>query len=165
VGVPDDGAVRAGAPLRYTDNGDGTVTDDNTGLMWEVKNDDAPSLHDKDATYRWSGDGSQETIWDWLDGVNAEGGTGFAGYDDWRIPNVKELMSIVDFSRSDPSVHPAFDTQPTRSPRLGRQRRRQSRTVASKYWTSTPAVFVHFGRGYAIADHSTSLLFVRAVRG
>src|SRR5437899_1127498 len=31
----DDGATQAGAPLSYTDNGDGTITDENTGLMWE----------------------------------------------------------------------------------------------------------------------------------
>ena len=35
--VPDNGTVRAGAPLRFTDNWDGTITDNNTGLMWEKK--------------------------------------------------------------------------------------------------------------------------------
>src|SRR5262245_13240275 len=33
--VADDGTVRAGEPLRYRDNGDGTITDLNTRLMWE----------------------------------------------------------------------------------------------------------------------------------
>ncbi len=33
--VPDDGTVRAGAALRYKDNGNGTITDENTGLIWE----------------------------------------------------------------------------------------------------------------------------------
>lgn len=37
VPVPDDGAVRAGAPMSFQDNGDGTITDLNTGLMWEKK--------------------------------------------------------------------------------------------------------------------------------
>ena len=35
--MPDNGTVRAGAPLRFTDNWDGTITDNNTGLMWEKK--------------------------------------------------------------------------------------------------------------------------------
>src|SRR5215510_10778276 len=35
AGTGQDGDTRAGAPLAYTDNGDGTITDDDTGLMWE----------------------------------------------------------------------------------------------------------------------------------
>jgi Protein of unknown function (DUF1566) len=108
VPVPDDGAIRAGAPLSYGDNGDGTITDNNTGLTWEKKSDDG-GLHDKDNMYRWSGDGSQETIWDWLDDLNAEGGAGFADHNDWRIPNVKELMSIAHYGRRAPSVDSAFN--------------------------------------------------------
>ena len=70
VSVPDDGAVQAGKTLAYTDNFDGTITDLSTGLMWEQK-DEAGGLHDKDNLYAWSGDGMQETIWDWLEDVRA----------------------------------------------------------------------------------------------
>ena len=94
--VPDDGTVRAGGPLRYRDNGDGTITDLNTRLMWEKKSIDG-SLHDVNLTPPWSAVG-QMTIWDWLAAINTEGGTGFAGHSDWRIPNVKELQSLVDYS-------------------------------------------------------------------
>ena len=48
----DDGNIQAGATLSYTDNGDGTITDNNTKLMWEKKSDDG-GLHDKDNTYVW----------------------------------------------------------------------------------------------------------------
>lgn len=103
VAVPDDGTVQAGATLSYQDNGGGTITDLNTGLMWEKK-DDAGGLYDKDNTYTWSGDGTVETIWDWLDDINAEGGTGFAGHADWRIPNVRELQRIVDYENLSPAA-------------------------------------------------------------
>ena len=125
---------------RFVDNGNGTITDTCTGLMWEKKDSghdtpDPDNLHDVDNRYSWAGccDGSCypwpdqfcqpnaaaaaacneqtggavgcaqcasgtcdvnpygeflaiTTIWDWLAQINAEGGTGFAGYSDWRIP-------------------------------------------------------------------------------
>src|SRR5438876_6315029 len=49
----DDGAMQAGAPLSYTDNGDGTITDENTGLMWEKKSADG-NIHDMDTLYTWN---------------------------------------------------------------------------------------------------------------
>jgi len=110
VAVPDDGALEHGTPSSYLDNGDGTVTDRTTGLMWEKKSRDG-GLHDRDGVYRWTGDGSQETIWDWLDDVNAEGGTGFAGHADWRMPNARELESILRYEGGTPAaVHPIFNT-------------------------------------------------------
>jgi len=163
VAVPDDGTVQTGATLSYQDNGDGTITDLNTGLQWEKKNslDTTPNfsnLHDADNTYLWSGNGSQETIWDWLDDVNAEGGTGFAGHTDWRIPNVKELQSIVDYGVFWPSIDPAFGD-----------------TAASIYWSSStlavvPALawLVNFSFGlvdFSIGDGKSNSIFVRAVRG
>jgi hypothetical protein len=106
VAVPDDGTIRAGAPLSFTVNGDGTITDDNTGLVWEKKSDDGDFLHDKDNIYWWSGNSAEETIWDWLEDLNS---ATFAGYKDWRIPNVRELLSIADFQR-ERAVHAAFNT-------------------------------------------------------
>jgi hypothetical protein len=102
-----DGALRTGAPLRFRDNGDGTLTDESTGLVWEKKTDDG-SLHDKDRAFFWEpGAGS---IWEWLAAVNAEGGPGFAGKADWRVPDRKELESIVDASRFNPALPGAFSS-------------------------------------------------------
>lgn len=103
----DDGELRTGALLRFRDNGDGTIIDETTGLVWEKKSDDG-SLHDKDRAFVWGpGTGS---IWEWLAAVNAEGGSGLAGKSDWRIPNKKELESIVDASTFNPALPAAFAT-------------------------------------------------------
>jgi hypothetical protein len=123
---PDDLDVSGHGPaLSYADNGDGTFTDNNTGYMWEIK-DDSAGVHDVDNTYTWSStvpdpDGTLFTVF--LDTLNnkCDGGEttacmsdadcvgignglcGHAGYRDWCIPNVKKLQSIVDYGVSNPS--------------------------------------------------------------
>lgn len=64
----------------FFDNGDGTVTDYATGLMWQQ--DDSGSTHNWEAALAYA--------------ENLE----LAGYRDWRLPNAKELQSIVDYTRS-----------------------------------------------------------------
>lgn len=67
----------------YTDNGDGTVTDSATGLEW--------SQADSGSGLNW-----QEAL-AWVQQKNAEG---WLGHSDWRLPDAKELQSIVDYTRS-----------------------------------------------------------------
>ncbi|MEI8386252.1 MAG: DUF1566 domain-containing protein [Verrucomicrobiota bacterium] len=67
----------------FCDNGDGTVTDRATGLMWS-KADSGAGMNWRDALA-------------WVQKMNAEK---FLGRDDWRLPDVKELQSIVDYTRS-----------------------------------------------------------------
>ena len=101
AGTGHDGDIRAGAVLSYTDNGDGTITDNNTGLMWEKKSNDR-SIHNQDLVYFWD-----DAFAVHIAQLNA---TAFAGHTDWRLPNVKELQSIVNYERSGRAVSPAFDT-------------------------------------------------------
>lgn len=68
---------------RFRDNGDGTVTDSATGLMW-TKEDSRKGMN-------WEG----ALAW-----AQSRDSADYLGYDDWRLPNVKELQSIVDYSRS-----------------------------------------------------------------
>ena len=71
----------------FADNGDGTITDNATGLMW-VQND---SGGDAPGGLNW------EEGLSWVQVKNTEN---YLGYNDWRLPNVKELQSIVDYKRS-----------------------------------------------------------------
>jgi len=100
----DDGAIQAGAPLQFEDNGDGTITDENTGLMWEKKSADG-SIHDHRNAYNWFQAFDVHVAR--LNSMN------FAGHDDWRLPNVRELESIVNYGNVNPAVSPAFNTNCT----------------------------------------------------
>jgi hypothetical protein len=166
--VPDDGTVQAGAGLSYTDNGDGTITDNNTGLMWEKKSDDG-GLHDKDNFYWWSaGTVLQPTIWEWLEDINAEGGSGFAGHQDWLVPHVKELQSIVNYQNTPLAASSAFHNNCV----AGATVLTGSCTFVSVYWSSTTwansttqAWGVNFNLG-DVSPYSKGTAFrVRAVRG
>src|SRR5262249_23937339 len=102
AGTGQDGEMRNGAVLTYADNGDGTITDMNTGLRWERRTS-AGCVHDGRNRYPW-GDAFAVHVAT----LNA---TSFAGHNDWRLPNVKELQSIIDYENSAPALYvsPAFD--------------------------------------------------------
>ncbi len=169
VTVPDDGTVQAGADLSYTDNGDGTITDHRTGLMWEKKSADG-GLHDRNNSYYWSGNSVQETVWDWLEDVNGEGVTGFAGHHDWRLPNVKELQSIVNYQSFSSAAPAAFNSNCV----TGTTVLTGSCTFQSAYWSSSSlagstivglAWAVNFDLGDVSWYFKSSNFRVRAVRG
>ena len=83
----------------YTDNGDETITDEATGLMW-MQNDSG---------YYEAGSNSDGTM-DWEEALAWAEDATYAGYDDWRLPNVKELQSIVDYTKSPTTTDsPAID--------------------------------------------------------
>lgn len=90
---------------RWTDHGDGTATDNRTGLMWELKTDDG-SIHDKDNRYGWStgapwapdGDAFTEFLGTLNGGsIDSEFKIGgcFANTCDWRLPTLPELTGIL----------------------------------------------------------------------
>ncbi len=79
----DDGWYEKGAAYDYTDNGDGTVTDNVTSLMWAQDGTGAGCMNG--AVGSWS------TALDWAESLT------FAGYSDWRMPNIRELGSITVF--------------------------------------------------------------------
>lgn len=100
-------AAEKKTPCRWLDNGDGTATDLNSGLQWELKTDDG-SIHDKDNLYTWSATGTAPDGTAFVDFLGALNGgessdgqttTGcFASTCDWRFPTIEELQGIIDFS-------------------------------------------------------------------
>lgn len=64
----------------FANNGDSTITDNATGLMW-MQFDSKAGMN-------------------WEDALNYAENLEFAGYSDWRLPDIKELQSIVDYTRS-----------------------------------------------------------------
>ena len=74
----------------FNDNEDGTITDSATGLMWSQSD---------------SGEGMDwESALAWVQQRNDQN---YLGYDDWRLPNAKELQSIVDYTRSPDTTNSA----------------------------------------------------------
>lgn len=105
----DPGQVAA-LNVRFVDNGDGTISDYETGLMWEKRARDG-SLHDVGTVWQtWSSSGTAPdgSIWTrFISGLNA--GDGFAGHKDWRIPTLTELQGILDNSLPPPKMPPVFN--------------------------------------------------------
>jgi hypothetical protein len=85
---------------RFTDNEDGTVTDHCTGLMWQK------DTADVNGDGQTAEDGTDALPW--CDALAYCENLSFAGHDDWRLPNVRELQSIVDYGRLGPAIDPVF---------------------------------------------------------
>ncbi len=154
----DDGALQKGVAWpspRFMDNTDGTVTDNLTGLMW-LKNANcittSYAAFDTDGT---AGDGrvAWQHALDFVAGINAgtysNCGGGKTG---WRLPNRKELRSLADYSKYNPSLltgHPFANAQ------------------ASFYWSSTTyaantafAWYVNMYVGFVMAHDKTNYDYV-----
>jgi hypothetical protein len=101
----DDGDIQAGVPFpvpRFTDNGDGTVRDNLTGLIW-LK--DARCL----GFQTWAH--ALTAIGDLNRGTDFSCADYSAGtFDDWRLPNVKELHSLIHFGFVEPALSNAAGT-------------------------------------------------------
>ncbi len=123
----------------FTDNGDGTVTDKLTGLMWMQEDD-----------------GSNKT---WLEASNycdllSPPDPMAAGHSDWRLPEVRELAYLVSLNHYNPSIDPIFSSRGSNY---------WTNTPAA--WDSTKAWAVNFLYGYPywfLLDSPT--LFARCVR-
>lgn len=165
AGTAQDGELLRGEPRAYEDNGDGTIRDKRTALMWEKLSNDG-SIHEKGNTYTWA------QAFGKIDDLNSQ--PCFAGFCDWRLPNVFELETLRDMGTHYPAVAAPFNTNCGAHSvgNSGCTVMTCSCTYPNYYWTSTTvsahpeqAWFVDFNDGIDFAGSKTGEAFVRAVRG
>jgi len=95
----DDGALKHGVAwptTRFQENGDGTITDALTGIIW-TKDAYAPGPPTCNPA-------SMKTWTEAFGYVNCLNSSEYLGHKDWRLPNKKELLSLMDFSQFGPSL-------------------------------------------------------------
>src|SRR5262245_32705793 len=151
----DDGDLEKGVRWpnrRFTDNGNGTVTDNLTGLIWPKDLDCVGA----NTTHNWANALAAANT---LAHGNVECGiTDGSVAGDWRLPNRNELLSLLDLGTSNPAL-PA-------------SHRFINFNDKSAYWSSTTnaidadqAWFVEFGNANVGSALKSGLVFVTAVRG
>lgn len=128
--------VPGSMPITFSANGDDTVTSANTGLMWQQAEATAAVT--------------------WEDALTYCENLMLGNHADWRLPNIKELRSIVDDTRSGSPLDPAYFPG----------------VQAARYWSSTTlfghtssAWFVDFTSGLASYNDKADQLPVRCARG
>jgi hypothetical protein len=158
----DDGDLEKGVGIadgRFVDNNNGTVTDNQTGLIW---------LKEGQCTTFFLGDNTNHNYRPWSEAIVAANklAVGYCGLSDgskagdWRLPNVNELLSLIDRGHFNPAL-------PTGCPLA-------ASTIASVYWSSTTyaeyvnyyyAGAVYFYSGDVSTFEKSFYHSVRCVRG
>lgn len=151
VGSGQDGAYVVNA-LSYTDNRDGTVTDNNTGLTWQKRDDGLfHNWYAATGTYHAAGNPLS---------IDVCGSLVLGGHNDWRLPTTSELMTIADYAA--PQGQPTIRKQYFPGTKL------------YSYWSSPSfagdpgrAWTLDFGLAYSSTSYVDKLLggYVRCVRG
>ena len=160
VSLRDDGYYQKGHdPLYVRDDGDETVTDNITGLMWQ---DDA-AVADAGNKKQWLTDANYNDCRD--NGNNCENTSGdtaasycaalsLGGHEDWRLPTADELVGITDKGKTNPVIDNAFQN-----------------AVSNDYWSSTTNAnnsnstwYVNFNFGNQSYDYKGGSGYVRCVR-
>lgn len=148
-------------PMSYTDYGNGTVTDNNTGLMWQKcsmgQNNDSSCSGDA-GIYNWyQASGTYDATYN-SSSQNVCGSLNRGGHTDWRLPTDQELQTIIDYAIPCPgsAIRTAYFPN----------------TIASYYWSSTTrangpydAWSFHFCSKDNSVFAKSNTYYVRCVRG
>jgi hypothetical protein len=132
---------------RYTVNANNTVTDNKTNLIWKRC---PQGLSDSDCST------DTATVYNWQDALDLANDSTFAGFTDWRLPNIKELRSLAAYDRYNPAINSEIFPN----------------TPSSWFWSSSPyanspyyASRLNFGDGRDDFNYRDINYYVRLVRG
>lgn len=129
----------------YYDNRNGTITDVRTGLMWRqcLEGRIGGALCPVGSTLTFT----------WTQALARARNSTYVGYTDWRLPSVRELLSLVEHCRASPALSPYFAT-----------------SESNRVWTASPyqvllgAWYVDFGSGFSGSTTTDQHYAVRLVR-
>lgn len=128
--------------IAKTIGGNDVVIDRATGLMW------AADAAEKGCAYN--------ATLTWVLGIQYANDLDFAGFTDWRMPNINELVSIINYNTYNPTAYTDFFLN----------------TTLDIYWSSTPVASiltfrwgVRFDTGFSNRTNSTFTCYLRCVRG
>jgi len=123
------------------------IYDKVTGLFWEIKTKD-DSIHNMNKTYSWYNMNK--------DFISILNNTAFGGFSDWRIPNAKELHTIINLNNNNPSIDQNYFPN----------------CSSAYFWSSNEKIdnmahawSVNFNDGNDIYDLKITKQYIRAVRG
>lgn len=144
---PNANVVEDTPTADFSDNGGGSVTHSLTGLMW------------KQCSEGLSGAGcatGAATVMNWSGALAMATSDSTASYSDWRLPNQRELLSIVETCGYIPAINQTLFPN----------------TPASKFWSASSYVpfpshawYVNFDKGSDLASNKSNSRYVRLVRG
>jgi hypothetical protein len=122
-------AVRgSGSFSNFIDNGDGTVMDMSTGLMWQQA---------------WGPEMTRQDARTYCENLS------LANYTDWRLPNINELISIIDYNRFGPAIDTAYFLNTPKT---------------LYFWSDTNSYCVYSYYGFVDIRSVGNSYYVRAVR-
>lgn len=149
AGNPNGGVAESTPDSRFLNNNDGTVTDQRTRLVWK-RCTEGQTWETASSTCAGG-----TVMYSWADALALAKNTTFAGSSDWRLPNRKELESIVEFCGHSPAINLAIFPA----------------TPAERFWSSSTylpstasAWEVYFFDGYAGATNKAYPNYIRLVR-